>query len=563
MMTRHLLWKDSMTIKPLVSAILIGIVAIYVMLALVASSLDNEDTTSIFVSFWVLMPNLIALGAPALLVGSEEESGTLGWLRTLPVQWQKVADSKFAVAMGALAITWIACSLLMVVARSTVAAHSTPYAVAMLETSAVAYLLFFSVLLMTCGFITAYLFRSPVAGLIAVVPLIAIVNLVVSEVGRWILTGDIRYKGMIDHVSVSAYFAVVVAGVALLALAWGIQRLVARRRLTSPQAEPLKYFAPSGLVSGYRPPMIVANTSRPTQTSALLWQQVRQMGMPGAALMCIIAAFMVSYVAQYFSRSRGWVAYVADMSPLVIAIGSSWLGGLAFFGDNVRRRCAFFADRGVQPTKIWWTRLVLPAVFVSVPVAVAMLLRFNEVEYVNQRIGSMVVIMIVSFAFGQLVGQWMRRPILTFFAAPAYAAIASIFLFWLSNLYPTFYWMSAFVAPVLVFASWRLSGRWLSERIDFGYHWRVRLYGIGHRYSDRRCSGHAMVDHACDHAIVAGKCVFDFHARAQHLCQWSADPLAGNHAGFLRQWNVTRVSEDDRRRTQSSSAAGIGCGADW
>ena len=52
------------------------------------------------------MPNLVAIGAPAMLVGHEEECGTLDWMRALPVHWTKVVDSKFLVAIIAVGLTW-------------------------------------------------------------------------------------------------------------------------------------------------------------------------------------------------------------------------------------------------------------------------------------------------------------------------------------------------------------------------------------------------------------------------------------------------------------------------
>jgi hypothetical protein len=70
----------------------------------------------------------------------------------------------------------------------------------------------------------------------------------------------------------------------------------------------------------------------------------------------------------------------------------------------------------------------------------------------------------------------MLRPILTFFAAPAFTAVTCIVLVWLITRYPTYYFNLMWVAPVLLFASWRLAGRWLSGKIDSGYHWRVLAY---------------------------------------------------------------------------------------
>ena len=49
---------------------------------------------------------------------TKEESGTLSWLRTLPLRWQNVADSKFLVSLAGLALAWVIASLALLLAGS-------------------------------------------------------------------------------------------------------------------------------------------------------------------------------------------------------------------------------------------------------------------------------------------------------------------------------------------------------------------------------------------------------------------------------------------------------------
>ena len=106
MIMRHLIWKDWRTVRPLFLLILIGIFAINLMLCYTRPGNDYNGTSNLLVAFWYLLPNLFALGAPAMLVGTEEDSGTLGWMRTLPVSWQQIVDSKLVVATFGLIATW-------------------------------------------------------------------------------------------------------------------------------------------------------------------------------------------------------------------------------------------------------------------------------------------------------------------------------------------------------------------------------------------------------------------------------------------------------------------------
>ena len=474
MMLRHLAWKDGMTIKPLLGAILIGIVGIFAMLMLIGAVLPTFDSTNVFVSFWVLMPNLVALGAPALLVGSEEESGTLQWLRTLPVKWQQVADSKFLVSMAALAIAWAVSSAAMLIARSTVATNLTPYAESMYSIPGAGHLAFFSVMLLICGFITAYLFRSPIAGLIAVIPLIGFVSFFTSLTGRWLLAGQFAYPGSMVNPTPERYVGVVAAGLTALAIGWLVQRLIAGRRLTKPEGNiTVQSITEHDATSAYRPPLIVS-TRRPSEFSALLWQQRRQAGKFILGMAVVIAACVLVY---YLDRSRsGRSTPFTEFCPLIIAIASTWLGGMAFYGDNVNQRRAFFADRGIKPSRVWWTRMLLPGGVCLALIAFCLFMALYRPQYSRGSVSTIALMILTCFSVGQLVGQWMKRPILTFFAAPAYAAILGISLIVLYSLYQNYAPTAVFIAPILLFASWRLAGSWLAGKVDGKYHWRAIGY---------------------------------------------------------------------------------------
>ncbi len=114
--TKSLLWKDGKSLQSLVLAIWIGIL-LFNLIVFVIGVWADGPTLGGYISVWLLMPNLVALGAPAMLVGTEEESGTLDWLRTLPVAWQKVIDSKFVAALAAVLATFLFASLFVLIAR--------------------------------------------------------------------------------------------------------------------------------------------------------------------------------------------------------------------------------------------------------------------------------------------------------------------------------------------------------------------------------------------------------------------------------------------------------------
>ncbi len=485
MMIRRLLWKDAITIKPLLIAVIVAIVVLNLLVVLwdVVSPAGSRRA-DLFVSIWILMPNLIALGAPALLVGSEEESGTLSWLRTLPVSWQKIVDSKFLAGLAFVAVAWVIASAMLAMVVMPSMGNLPGFSQDLLSITGVLHLIFFSVLLLSSGFATAYLFRSPVTALIVLIPVVAVLNAIALDVGHW-LTRE-RYPSQWG-VSPAELLKLIIAGMIGLVAVWAAQRLLGRRRLTQKQGKRITPLVRAHRAQGpYRPPARIG-MGRPSITGALLWQQQRQMLLPSLLLSCVIAFFLMLYpISQLVAGDRSRPYHVLgalwSLSPLVVALGASWLGGLSFYGDNLRRRCDFFADRGISPTRIWWTRLLFPAVLITVLVGLATACIFltptPSGSYVANQARILPIVLIVCFGFGQLVGMWMQRPTLTFFAAPSYTLFACFLLLLLFSIYFPYVWCIALVTPVLLFASWRLSGRWLAGRIDSGFHWRVVGYTV-------------------------------------------------------------------------------------
>ncbi len=468
-MMKQLMWKDVMTVRPLVLAIGIGIAFAFMANAVFSNWTDAETIAILNAWAWILMPNLVALGAPALLVGTEEESGTLGWLRTLPIEWTNVAFSKWLVAVSSLLATWCLASAAMALGRFSFAGFTPPWVREWTSAAGISYLLTFSLLLLHTGFITSYLFRSPVAGLVAVAPLIFAVNWVMVWVIRFFPgSGSNLHRNDLISIEGTSLGIWIAFGLLVLSISWMLQHCLAWRRLTSPDLSGrARLLKESVSPTAYHPPRIFTMV-RPPRWRALLWQHFRQMGWWGVALTLVPAGLMLVWTNE--TRGRGAAALVYDMAPSLVVLCASWLGGLAFYGDNLHRRVAFLSDRGVSAHSIWWTRMLTPTMLVGLLVGIGYYAGYSD----SAR--TVILFAAVAFAIGQLVGQWMRRPVLTFFASPALTAMVALALAGWFSLYPSYFWLSICVVPVLLFATWRLTSRWLSGHVDAGYHWRVLGY---------------------------------------------------------------------------------------
>ncbi|MEM8670249.1 MAG: hypothetical protein AAGG48_22175 [Planctomycetota bacterium] len=464
-MMRHLFWKDTNAVRPLLLAILVGIIALFAIFFTASAWLGAGEVTTAYASFWILMPNLVALGAPAILIGTEEENGTLGWLRTLPVHWTAIAHSKFLVALFSVLVAWMVSSIAMAFASSTFAVAATPMVQDWTSPAGITYLLTFSLLLLLSGMITAYSFRSPVSGLIAVVPLIGIIAMLV-DFGYRALLDQSTYKPDMRSVSGNELVVLIIGGLAACAALWAIHLLIAKRRLTAPdKSGSVRELLDQQSPSAYRPPRFLA-TLQPNKWRALMWQNFRQTGW----FICVLAGICLVMLLLDGNTGRQWY-YLSEFTPLIIGLCVSWIGGVTFYGDNVRRRVQFFADRGIPATRIWLTRMFLP-------LSVCLLLIWVCAYTSPQRLGAgtAAVVIVMAFAFGQLVGQWVRRPMLTFMAAPAYTIIFSMLLFIFFQAYTQYQSLVLLALPVLLFASWRLTSRWINQSVGFGYHWRVIAY---------------------------------------------------------------------------------------
>ncbi|WP_372721080.1 hypothetical protein [Novipirellula sp.] len=455
---KQLLWKDLITLRPLAIAVVAGILLFQ--LFITAGQFifsDVQFDIDPYLLVWILMPNLMAMGTPAMLVGNEEEARTFQWLRTLPVRWQRIVDVKFLVGLAGLLTIWAVASLVMAIAVLLIDDASSPMADDVLHPIGVTRLLFFSVLLLICGFITAYLVRSPMGGLILLVPVILLASWFAVGVVQTILFGHFDVYGSLNNVSKSAIQKSAIFALGYLFVLWCIQRLLGRRRLVSVERAPL--LVSHEIVRPYQPP-IEQVLKRPSRVYALLWQQLEQtkwfLGM------LTFAGFVVLF-AWYISPQRQ-DAHIQILAQVALGVISSWLGALAFYGDTVRGRSVYFADHGVRPSMIWGTRIGPPLVCCLFLAGVGVWMSGGA---------SMAAILFAAFAFGQLAATVTPRATLGLLTAPLYPAFSLSILAPFFGLYPNYIYTVIFIFPVLLLATWRISSRWLEQRRDVWFQWTV------------------------------------------------------------------------------------------
>ncbi|GAA5509863.1 hypothetical protein [Novipirellula caenicola] len=455
---KQLLWKDVLTLRPLVIAVVAGIL-LFQLFITAGQYVFNDAPLDIdpYLLVWILMPNLMALGAPAMLVGNEEEAKTFLWLRTLPVRWQRIVDVKFAVGLVALLVVWAIASLVLAVVVLLIDDSSSPMADDVIHPIGVARLLFFSVLLLICGFITAYLVRSPIGGLILLIPVIVVTSWFAVGVIQTILFGHFDTYGSLSNVSTRDFQKAAIFAIGYLVVLWGVQRLLGRRRLVSVDRAPL--LTSNEIVRPYQPP-VERIFNRPNPVFALLWQHVEQSKWLMGTLTVIGLIVLLFWYAHPSRLDDG----MQVLSQVAMATIASWLGALAFYGDTVRSRSVYFADHGIRRSVVWGTRI-------GPPLACCLLLAGISVWMTGAV--TMAAIMLAAFAFGQLAATVTPRATLGLLTAPIYPAFGLSILVPFFGLYPNYVYTVIFIFPVLLLATWRLTNRWLEQRRDVWFQWTV------------------------------------------------------------------------------------------
>ncbi|MCO8124451.1 hypothetical protein NHH03_22115 [Stieleria sp. TO1_6] len=495
---QRLLWKDSRTLAPLAIAIIAGVVMVGFLqcMMLPTMRLNANDRLWVTYGIWILLPNLFALGAPALLVGGEQESGSLAWLRTLPIDYRWIVLSKFVVAAAGLLFVFVLSTISFRFQLSLFPSHllqqleSSGQNIDRFDLQFVGQAYFSSVLLLT-SFTMAYLFRSPVTALVAVVPVMSGLMMFYLAVAD-LLAGNGSSLVLWSDLASQRPWLLLTGGAAVLCVLFMIHGWVARRRLTKPQSDIRTRISDQLASDAFRPPSssLPANSPfghspyrnalsgnswystalirRPLRPSvALIWQTMRQSGwLIGSA----VAAAMLSLLILGLGLD-GLAIIAAVLLPTALLV----IGGVTFYGDSVHRRCMFLSDRGVSPSRVWLTRVTPTLIATLVIAAIAMFAAWMD----GAGRGDLLAIsgvLLATYALCQLVSLWSPRPILVFFAAPVLALLIGFGLMPLLEYYSRAVGVLWLMVPLLLFASWRLTPDWMSGSIGRIFHAKFFSY---------------------------------------------------------------------------------------
>ncbi len=515
----QLLWKDCRLLLPLV----VFIFGTAVILNFVRpEDIENYDIRLLATEKWFLVPHLFALLAPLILVGTDQDSKTLGWLRQFPVRDRQIIASRQAAAAIGLISVWLFClaNYLAICAyekqpfidpiiqenpakatvqffqQNTLTGQSGLTEV--LEKTLIADIVHRSRLDQLC-YLTAsgedgprwtpnLIYHALQTGLSSVVwmlvsfslnhlirqPIIASIPIVIVGLGTTLVTTvDSRYDFLLTHIvgiGKPGYMFAFVATVIGLGL---FNQVIARHQLKRKEDSRTLILFIANLLSQQDKAGPQTDLQAQRIWRSLLWQQYQQIRGPIRVWFCLIAIILLGSI---LSRRIPFLDpfFGPGLSTLAVSIASLSLGVLCFYQDNCQKTKAFLAERGITPSFVWWTRVLPPfAAFALIAMIHLIVSPSLDSHYIPSLPHTHAVFFLLFFASGALVSQSIERPIFAFLVTPCHA-------FFISGVLQIWSWDYVFTgviaSGILLWGSWKLSHRWMDGRINLRFASHVVAY---------------------------------------------------------------------------------------
>ncbi|EMI58005.1 ABC transporter permease [Rhodopirellula sallentina] len=423
----HLLWKDLRLLRSLALAAVVGPVLVAVLLC-INHWMWSADSPEVDGAFGMLcfLPGLVVIGAAPTLVGTENEDRTMDWMRRLPVSWVDIVVSKIVAALLLLmlAVLWVVlvfacCSLFLDLELSGRGSGETTVGQFILGG---AFFVYVYLVVLTCGFFTAFLIRNSLASAVAIIPAVVFWLVLLGLYSQRFLLEFRAGSGVDLQLIIWGHAFYYLLPLVVHACLIGSVFYLAKRRLTGPSDE--SWRLPFQSTDVRRVEVQLSYTGTPSVGRALLWQHFQQTRWLLMSVALVVGASLL--FASGMNR-------FGDMHGVVSILLLGWLqlilGVSVFHGDMRQPRRYFFADRGVAPWLVWSTRMLGPvavSALISVTWVFGSLILGFQWGYLDDWGAPLLVGYALCFLIGASTGQWVRRGTMAYYAAPAVAYFAGV-----------------------------------------------------------------------------------------------------------------------------------------
>ena len=478
-----LLWKEFRQLVPLAITVLaLGLGMLLLILVTTSFTSTPFVDANQYLYVFLSIPMIYACGVGILLVGTEKESRSLRWLQSLPISARDIARTKLAVALMSLAAIWLVTLMAWLlftyllglapsVSRSVYLHGGEGESLRLMLVISVA----LSIFLCLVGLGLAWYFHSAMVSLLLLIP---------STLAVWLTAyGIVTFLAKLGRDSVtqwsmdSAFYLswLAVGYVIALVLGW-----IASQRELSARAAPRSASGWLGLKVAMRSERTAEAWTlwpRTTAGTGMLWQMVRQSWMLWTAVgvFCGLWLLIAGPIRLFDFSDNDMTRNVIsrDSSVPLWMIGSLlilWMGVFAYQGDSMAQRVRFYADRGVSPSLLWWTRHWIPlTILLGLGLARYWSLRENNSLDLVETFTCLAIALAI-YITGQWVSQLIASPIISAIAAPIAMVAMGLYCLSAALLMGAPWWIFIATFAILMVATWWMMKAWMERRIDWKYY---------------------------------------------------------------------------------------------
>ncbi len=187
---------------------------------------------------------------------------------------------------------------------------------------------------------------------------------------------------------------------------------------------------------------------------------------------------------QLLVRTRWILAGIAGTYLAVVLILSSfpdgfegafalvgitgWIFGIFVFAeDQSRRQFRFFAEHGISPRHVWWTRQLFWGLLLFFGLLIGSAVALSQVRHERDFwlvLGAAWFVAFMTYASAQLCSQWIRS---TLVAVPIAFSLGLASYAWAGFMFTgnvNLLWSVAPIPLILLFATWATANDWIKER---------------------------------------------------------------------------------------------------
>lgn len=418
---------------------------------------------------YALNPILFALGAAAILVSQEKEQRTLLWYSSLPIAPRTIVQSKIIVGLVGIALSWFI-SLCIAV----------PFSTEVLRVRAESPTDILYVLPMTAVFIfgvtfgLAWIFGAAIPALLSLIPVVLLTILTASVITNF--TDSDTYVTRDVYTSATPIIWLMSYMLALSVVGFFAWR-TGSRSFVAPGGRSINRTGSSKLA--YVPETHFFSMNRASERGALLWHAWRQ---NRTLILALIVTGLASWLLFNF-EDQGQMANLA-----ITFVGGSfallltWVGALSMGADQHLRRIYFLAERGISPSKIWLSRIVVPftiLIFIAIIVVGGQWLLKDIVANGSPRLIAILVAVLFSFV-AVTVSHWWGQlglsRVVTLCGAPLTFALAIGYYTSLVSSFIAPLWLTLAMLAIPPLATWFSMRAWMDRRFTISYYIRHGLF---------------------------------------------------------------------------------------